>query len=48
MELTLEQLKLNEKLILLAIKTMQLHQYDINKIEEAINLHSVIKLRSIK
>ncbi len=47
MELSTEQLKLNEKLVLLAIKTMQLHQYETKEIEEAINLHSVIKLRLI-
>lgn len=36
-------LKLTEKLVLLSIKTMQLHEYDTLEIKEAIALHSQIK-----
>lgn len=41
------QTMLNEKLVHLAIKTMQLHKYDPKEIKEAISLHSEIKLSLI-
>lgn len=48
MELTEEQLILNEEIILFAIKIMRATDMDYKEIEEAINLHSVIKLRLMK
>lgn len=44
----LEKLKRLEKLVLLSIKTMQLHNYDTTEIKEAINLHSEITVLRIK